>query len=664
VHAHFRCLKARRAAPTLAAIGVIFVVTCSLCFARGLKDLEKCHDKVRLSVEQAKRLAMATLVEIRTFEGKYYDAKARPLNDRKSYAARDLARIDELRRMFDASSESADKEIVEFDRQYGASKPESDAARDFRSRVDRQRSELNRYKSYVTKFYGHVAGDFGPPISGPGLALAAQSAAERPPQGLLVKGEVNGSLGGASYKRPNADPKADYSSADFGLKLVAATSPAPGTDLSLHFGQQSTVQQRKIALTNFGAGAVQRAGDNFTLDFNFDYDHYSDRVDKTLSYGDFSIGSGGTYRQGKTIAKARIKHVSRSYGKNKSANYGILTFNPDVNLPVGRGSLATGFGLLTKSNEVLVLNHKEFSPFARWELAPGGSVMDFQYQSLTHPKVKKDTRDSKRTKLSWRWRKAGGFGSATFGPEVAIYRYPNANRENYSDVSLVYDHSGSGAKSSTKSFRAVYRIYGSDQYFDFAQLTYRVSKRPFGAGFGWQLNLAGRLYTESSDKNDPLRFSRIHDPHTLDYFHELAWYKTGERKVREFVFGPIIGAKFYFDTERNNAFQNDVDYIWKNPRNTALWGLHLKGLIQWSPLLRMMTGVRYQSNILYNASPTRSYYFVDFNISTEYNLGESLLAEGRLNIHLTRANIKSDTDLDQTELVFLVRYLFDLKSGS
>jgi hypothetical protein len=223
----------------------------------------------------------------------------------------------------------------------------------------------------------------------------------------------------------------------------------------------------------------------------------------------------------------------------------------------------------------------------------------------------------------------------------------------------VYDRQSYGRQASLLSIRMVYRMFKDTLQYDFAQLSFRKGKRPTGSGFGWQLNLAGRYYTESSDENNPLRFASVHAPHTLDYYHTMGWIRAGSGKLREVEFGPIWGAKFYFDSERENAFENDVDYMWGNPQNTIVGGVHLKTLILASPLFRISAGGSYQVNFLYNADPTRNYSITDMNLLATYAVSPQFQVEARGNIHFTRADVKSDTDLNKTDFALLLRYSFD-----
>jgi hypothetical protein len=100
--------------------------------------------------------------------------------------------------------------------------------------------------------------------------------------------------------------------------------------------------------------------------------------------------------------------------------------------------------------------------------------------------------------------------------------------------------------------------------------------------------------------------------------------------------------------------------VWKNPRNTLTGGLNLRTVILASPVFRIRVQGSYQINFLYNAEPSRNYSLTRIDLLANYTVGPRLQIEGRGGIHSTRADIKSDTDLDETSFTLLVRYLFDV----
>jgi len=643
----------------LSTLIVLYSFAGASLLADDAKSLRKLHDQVSESYDKSKGIAVAVLSDLKNLNQEYADAGGNPIPAKRIAARKQLARIEKLKLYFDGISDGTEKLATDFDSKYSELQSFSAMEYSYRKNIDRQLADVRRYSGYVDKFYNRAVLTYGSPIRADGQMHAAMIPGGKVYTGLNVNGELNASLGGASYKRPNASPSVDYSSAEFGLRLNGGMTPTPTTNLSFQFGRRNTVQQRKIALTNIGAGLLQAAGDNVDLSFKLNYNHYSDKNDRRFSYGDFSVGSGALYNGSKVSAGVTIDYLSRSYGNNEPANYGVFKFRPTMTAQVGKGSVSTGFQLLSKSNEIELLDHKEFSPFLKWELTRGGSALDIQYQVFSHPNVDDSPQDNKRLKVGFKWNKRSAFGTKRFGPELLVYKYPNQDREDYTDLAFGYEHRGSSNKSFMNSLRLVYRAYAYRPYFDFAQLTYRISKSPIGAGFGWQISLAGRYYTESSDKDDPLRFASVHDPHTVDYYHEMMWIKRLSGTIKSISFGPLWGAKFYFDTERDDAFANDIDYVWENPRNTATWGLRFRTSIQPSPVFGISSGLKYQNNILYNATPSRSYSTFTFDMRGTYNISPRLVVDGRMNFHFTRASIDSDTDLDKIQVVLALQYLFN-----
>jgi hypothetical protein len=636
----------------------------SFCRAAKLKDLQGLHQDITQLVNRSRGLTYAILTEIKQIDETCRHPGGSPIENRKRDAREMLSRVEPLKLSFDNSSRSAEKLIREFEKKFTEVQDAGGAKDKLKADVDQFASDLTKYEAYVKKFYGRAISDFGPPAK-PRKGTYAKSL---PPvgqaPGLRISGELSGAAGNSSYKRPHADPKTDLTSTNLNLRLAGTLSPSPSTQINFHGSRQNKIEQRKIALTKVGAGINQAFKGDMSVYFNLDYNDYSDDDYDSLGFGDLSLGGGFAY-QGKRIqGRANLKHMSRSYGDYEVANYGILTFNPDLTLMAGRGSVNLGLNLLKKSHkeELLeILDHQEFSPYFNWEFSPGGPELNFTYQQFTHPNDDDSKQDNNRIKASFYNKKTGRFGGRVkYGPEVALYQYPNAEENDFADFAFILDKRSGGRKASMTSLRIVYRKYEAENLYDFAQATFRKSKRPMGSGFGWQMNLAGRYYTESSDENDSLRFASVHEPHTLDFYHSMGWTKTTKGKMQELTFGPIIGAKFYFDTEREDAFETEVDYVWKNPRNTLTGGLNLKTVILASPVFRIRVQGRYQINFLYNAEPVRNYSLTRLDLLASYAVGPRLQIEGRGRIHSTRADIKSDTDLDETSFTLLVRYLFDV----
>ena len=646
----------------LVTLSVVFALIVFLpsSHATSIKDLQNLHGDVSKLVNRSRGLALAILKELKGIDESCRDSEGKLIEGKKTLARKILGRADALKISFENNAQQAEQLIDQFGKEFTKIQSPTTEEKEIRKNIDRFSADLDKYKGYVKKFFDRAVADFGSPMKPREGVFAGIVPSVQKAPGLRISGELSGAAGGSSYKRPHADPKTDLTSTDVNLRVAGTLSPSLLTQINFHGSRQNTIEQRKIALTNFGAGVNHALLEDINLRFNLDYNHYSNDADKTLNFGNFSIGGGASYQAQRVQANANFKYLSRSYGNNKNANYKILTLRPDLTFQAGKGSGNLGINFLKKTNEVEVIDHQEFSPFFRWEFSKGGPELNFVFQQFSHPNDDDSEQDNNRIKASFHNKKTNHSGRVMYGPEVALYIYPNAEENDFADYGFVFSQHLFGRKASIMSIRVVYRMYDDTLKYDFAQVTFRKSKRPLGSGFSWELNLAGRYYTESSDKDDPLRFSNVHAPHTLDYYQRMGWTKTTTGKLREVTFGPIIGAKFYFDTERDDAFENDIDYVWRNPRNTALGGVHLRTVILASPAFRIRAGGRYQMNFLYNAEPVRNYSLADVNASATYAVGPQLQIEARGNIHLTRADIKSDTDLDKTYFALLVRYLFDV----
>jgi hypothetical protein len=329
-------------------------------------------------------------------------------------------------------------------------------------------------------------------------------------------------------------------------------------------------------------------------------------------------------------------------------------------VPLGSGKAKIGIDYLKKSNDVKLLDHREVAPYFSWLISRSGSSLNLKYQQFTHPEEDDSPRDNNRIKASYLNKKVSPTGSVSFGPEVALYRYPNDEDKNFADFALIYQKQDRGRKVAMRTWRAVYRAYDDTTKFDFAQVTFRRSSRPMRSGIATEMNLAARYYTEESDKDDPLRFASVHPPHTLDYYHSIGWAVATSGQIRNLTLGPIWGATFYVDTERDDAFDNDVDYVAQNPANSALGGVQARAQIMPTPLLRIRGDLLYKLRFFYNAEPTRRQSRAEIKLAGLYAVNPQVEVEGWANLRLTTADTDAASDLEETDIAFRVRYLFDV----
>lgn len=647
----------------LGTLGLAFALSVMwppLCHAAKLKALQHLHDDASRLVNRSRGLAVAILKQIKSMDESCRRRGGEPVQDKEPLARQILGRIEPLRESFDNNVRDAEKAIDRFNHNLAKIESPGEEERKLKEDVDLLRADLAKYEGYVEKFFDRSLRDFGSPIRLKGGVFAGMAVPAQRAPGLRISGELSSAGGGSSYKRPHQDPRTSLTSGDLNLKVAGTFWPSALTQINFRGSRQNTIEQRKIALTEAGAGVSHTFQGGVRLGVDLSYSGYDDVGYDSLDFEEFSTGGGFGYGGQRIQADIRAKHLSRSYKDSKSADYKTLLLQPDLNIRVGMGSINLGTVYLSKSNEMELLDHRELSPYFRWEFSRGGPELNFQFQQFTYPNQNNSQDDNNRIKASFFNKTTSASGRVRYGPEVAIYRYPNAEDKDFADYGLALSHQSFGRQASMLSLRAIYRIHEDTLQYDFAQVTLRKSKRPVGSGFSWESNLAGRYYTESSDKDDSLRLANVHPPHTLDSYYRMGWVITGRRALREVAFGPITGAKFYFDTEWEDAFENDVDYVWRNPQNTVVGGVYLKTVILPSPVFRIRAGGRYQVSFLYNAEPVRNYSLADVNLSAEYALGRQLHIEARGNMHLTRADIESDTDLEKTDFGLVVRYLLDV----
>lgn len=206
-------------------------------------------------------------------------------------------------------------------------------------------------------------------------------------------------------------------------------------------------------------------------------------------------------------------------------------------------------------------------------------------------------------------------------------------------------------------------MYQDTLRFDFAQAQYRRNSRPIGAGFYSRFNLAARYYIEASDKDDSLRFSNVHPPHTVDVYYRFGWSRSSKGTLRTLSIGPVLATKAFLDTERADAFDEDivdVDFLLRNPQNSARIGFDVAAGLAIDPGITAHAELSFIQTALYNADPIRSVGILELKIRFTYPVNREWFVDGYGNLHSTRADIESSADLDKSQVGVQVRYLFDV----
>ncbi|MBU2692620.1 MAG: hypothetical protein KJ970_17025 [Candidatus Eisenbacteria bacterium] len=629
-------------------------------WAASPKDLRNTRNDMSQNTNRARGLILTILKEIKTIDQNHRDPSGQPLPAQKAEARKSLGRLEPIHTSFTTCQKEASRLMQEFNTGFARLKDSSGEVQALQREMNRYQSEMEKLGRYLKKYYQGAVDDFGPPIQPVTGGLSDDLAPVRGPKGMRIKGEVGGMAGSASYKRPHANPKVDLSSGQLNFNVKGSLIPSETTAINFHGSHESKIEQKKIGLTKLGAGVQHQVQEDLAIRAQLDYSGYSDDKEDFRNFGDVSFAGGVNYETPRLQAAANLNYMKRSYGKAKNANFNILSFQPNVILPVGTGKAKFGIDYLKKSNEIELFNHREVTPYATWLIAGSGSSINLRYEQFTHTEVDKSPLDNNRLKASYYNQKNRPAGSVIFGPEVALYRYPNAEDNNFSDFALMYQKQDRGRKISIASWRAVYRAYSDTTKFDFAQITFRRSSRPMGSGADTEMNIAARYYTEESNKDDPLRFANVHPPHTLDYYHSIGWTGATSGALRNLTIGPIWGATFHIDTERNDAFDNDIDYILTNPANSALGGIQARAQFMATPALRIRGDGLYKLRFYYNAEPKRKLARVEIKLSGLYSVNPQVEVEGWANIRLTTADTDAAGDLQESDIAVRVRYLFDV----
>ena len=630
--------------------------------ARAGDALQERFDEYQVSVNRARGLALSVLKTVKYIDGQFRGADGRPLVGKTAEARTHVVKAMKLKNSFEATANQCDKQSDWLTKELSR---RSDADAAMKTEVSGMQADIAKYRKYVNRYYDKTVADFGEPSpSAPTLANFT------PGQQLSISGEAVASLGRSAYKRPNASPSVDVSATDIAFGVNARYAPRATTNVLAHVDHKSTVQQREIGLTNFGASVLQNFSSKISASAGLDYSKYSDKENDAADFSDMGLFARFDYTAGGRKVDAKLKHVKRKFGNAPTSlfgdpNYNITTLTGNAQLPFGRGALKMRLNYVEKRNDIEFLDHNEINPSITWQFTPGGSEAGVNFYQFSHPNEDDSPQDNNRMKIHYYVVKSSGAKLVRFGPEVLMYKFPNLEENEYNDFKFMYQSQSRQRGMNSTRWNIVYRMYSEDRFKDFAQLQYRREKRPLGSGKYSKYNLAGRYYTESSDKDDPLRFGTAHPPHTADLYYSFGWVMAANSWIQQWSIGPMFGSKMYFDTERDEAFGSyvdSIDFVWQNPRNTARLGIEF-GAVGNANGMSIRATAKYYMSLQYNTDPIYTTSILEIDGRMTYPIRPEWQIEGYTRLHSTRAEdgTNSYADLDKTDIGLQVRYLFDVQ---
>ena len=626
-------------------------------FASGSSvNIYQQFDNLSQQVNRSRGLALAVLKQIKQIDADCLSDGDIPVPGRTGEARSRLGGVRLLVRSFETISDDAEKLSKQLERDLMSSAYRATLAAELTPGIKKLKIEIARFRQYVNQHYNRAINNYGEPIIG-----APRAAGLAPGKKLSISGEVATGLGSSQYKRPHANPAFKSSSTDFLFGVKGLFIPSKNTTVLMNLNHKKTVQRREIALTKLGASVVQNFTPNFTGTAGLDYSRYSDKTIDIASYGDLGMFGRVAFQKKGMRLDGQVRRTSRGYSDLDNADYSTTTLSGGATLPVGLGNVKLRMNYLSKSNDIDALNHTEFSPGAIWQFVPCGSEVGVKYQQFSHPEVDDSPLDNNRIKAHLHLVKKSGPGTSRWGPEVMIYKFPNDEARDYIDFKLFLQSNKRTTSFKTLRLEAAYRMYSDTSQYDFAQLQFRSNSRPIGSGYYSNLNLAARYYTESSNDDDALRFSNVHPPHTVDCYWNLGWNWIGGSWFQGFSAGPIFGTRVYLDTERSDAFDEDLidtDFLLRNPQNTARAGLKVGISGTSSQTVTWRTDLSYVYSILYNADPMRTTNILELSTRLNYPIDDKWLVEGYAKIHRTRVEIESVADLNKSNVGVQVKYLF------
>ncbi|MDH3890907.1 MAG: hypothetical protein OEV49_07455 [candidate division Zixibacteria bacterium] len=622
-------------------------------------QLQQSFDEATRQVNRSRGLTLAILKQIKQLDAACRSGDGSPILSRTADARNLMARIKPLVDGFHANADEAESMLNDLNSELSQQAGSSDLVADLRNELATMTSDLEKYRGHVGKYWNRSIDDFGPPTEPlkPTASVPGDPAAQ-------IHGELSLGLGGSKHTRPNAGPGIDASSTDLSLSLMGRYTPGAATGIDAHLSHKKTTMRREIGQTNLGATLTHHLSSQVSLSGGFDLFKYDDKKFDVFDYSQTGLFAQVAAQTSGHKSSIVFRRDSRGYSKNSAADYNTLSFTAVDLMSIGVGQLKMQLHYLKKSNDIKISDHTEMNPRVVYTFSPGGSQIGVSYQQFKMPNANDSPMENNRLKLHLYSERRSATGSRRWGPEVQMYKYPNLDDADKTDFKLKYNSTSRGKKMLLTQLSLVYRMHQDTLRFDFAQAKYRRNSRPVGSGFYQRLSLAARYYIEASDKDDSLRFSNVHPAHTVDVYYHFGWSRSSKGFLRTLSIGPILGAKAFIDTERADAFDEDivdVDFLLRNPRNTARIGLDIAAGLAIDPGVTGQAELRFVQSASYNADPIRSNGTLELKLRFTYPVNREWFVDGYGNLHSTRADIASPSDLDKSQVGVQVRYLFDVR---
>ncbi len=621
-------------------------------------NLQKSFDDLSQSVGRSRGLALAILQQLKDHDAIYRDRAGRPIETQIAQGRAALSPTAGLVASFEGNSTEVEKGLIGFKKEVASKKASPELVSKLQPKAVALEADYNKYKGYVERFYERAVSDFGKP----GESMQ-QLAALPQGQKLAVNGEANLLLGASSYKRPNTNPLFKSSSTDLGFGADARYVPEDKTNIALSVSHKKTVEIRKISLTDVALTGTHNFTSNLAVGTGVDFSGFSDAEIKELGYSDKGAFVSGLWNGAGMNANSKLRWSGRHYGKIDGADYGVMTWNNDVKLPAGPGNVGFKLNYLKQSFDVSEADHTDFNPAVVWQFSSGGSSVEGDYRKISYPNVEGCPFESRRIKGGLMMKSSSGSKSKSWGPQVVMYDYPNADLNNFTDFKLVSRSMGRDEKYFVQAtFDVTYRSYSDTSQFDFVQFEWRMDRNPFSTGRYSKWNVAARGYTGSVDKNNYLNVYNIHPPHSVDFYWSFGWTKGNMAWLKALTVGPIVGGRLLVDTERDKFFKNDlsgVDYVFRNPENNVRGGMEASARMGFGTGIVWSATFSYIHAFLYNAKPVRTSSIARFEAKASYPLQSNFVIDGYTNLHSTKADLSSASDLQKTDFGIKLRYLFD-----
>ncbi|MBD3333350.1 hypothetical protein GF356_10910, partial [candidate division GN15 bacterium] len=637
MNSFYRCIFTA----TITVVLVLIVLSASLLGSTRTADLEM---QMQQLAGRSRGLALTVLKQLKAFDQKYR-IDGEPDRRRLAEANQELWKTRLLVDAFNGARAEFETASDRFDRYSG------EATSDEKASVKKLTALMSKYERLINKYYGAAIDDFGEPVQ------QRPEYVTRTTDGtVLLSGEANFGLGLSKYKRQTAG--IDFGGGDFQFGVKGTFKPSPGFNINAFLDHTNTNERVDYSLTNFGANTGFFFSRYAAIRGGFGYQAYSLADNDAAGYGQLRLHGDFDYKNPLFRFNAGIELNSRGY-EDDALDYSTTAFHAQAIKKIGQGHLKGNLKYLTREPDNEILKANDLDLRAEYRVPSGRFEIGGEYRKISFPELPEVVqgqtafgitypRDKDKIKVRFEWLRDEIGNSSRRGFHGIWYSFPSADDSDFYDI--MYKSTGRARKNNRlKSNRLtlMYRLHQDSLAHDYAQFRWSRNGRPIGLGTYSTTTIVLRAYTTFTDEDDPFRYAKLPPPNTVDFYWSFGWSKTGNGALKNISIGPLVGASFAIDPERQDAYDpDDINYIFPNPANEAKVGVESQMVWIISGLIRWNVNARYEFQTYYAADPVRTKHNIVIRSTFGYRINKNWGIDGKLNVHETRVDVDSPADLN------------------